>query len=149
MNYSIDWDGPGERDRDGEGDLEPCPFCGGDAKYGEAAECGDGAYVVSCTSCQASSMVAFASKEDPRQKLTEAWNRRAGWRPAWDAPRDGRTIEARAVMRVHHLRDCKFPIMPKNWRPDTPDTEWTITEWRPIQRNAEGPASKASTEAKE
>lgn len=147
MNYSIDWDGPGERDRDGEGDLLPCPFCGGDAQYGEAIEAGDSAYVVSCTSCQASSMVAFASKDDPRRVLADAWNRRAGnWHSLDSVPKKGSpTIEVRAVMRVHHMQGCKFPIMPRDWRPDTPDAEWRLTDWR-IAKAEGGAAEEAQSE---
>jgi Lar family restriction alleviation protein len=146
MNYSIDWDGPGERDRD-EDDLLPCPFCGGAPDYTEAKECGDGAYVVTCPNCQASSMVAFASKDDPRRKLTEAWNRRASpWRPIESSPKDGATVEVRGVMRVHHMRGCKFPIMPKDWRPDTPDTEWRLTDWREVGAPSSEQAAAVATE---
>jgi hypothetical protein len=56
----------------------------------------------------------------------------AGWRTIDSAPKDGATIEVRAVMRVHHMLGAKFSMMPSGWRPDTPQTEWHLTEWREV-----------------
>lgn len=48
MNYSIEWDGPGERDSDM--DLLPCPFCGADAEIIECDEPSNkGGTAVQCT----------------------------------------------------------------------------------------------------
>lgn len=54
------------------------------------------------------------------------------WKPIESAPKDGATVEVRGVMFAHRMPGAKFPIMPKDWRPDTPQTEWHITGWREV-----------------
>ena len=56
-----------------------------------------------------------------------------GWRGMESAPMDQVTIEVCGVMRVHRFDGCKFPVMPKDWRPDTPQSEWRLTGWRHVQ----------------
>lgn len=60
-------------------DLLPCPFCGGKAEIVLAEEAGESAFVAQCMTlnCSASSKVIYAIKEDVRELLVEAWNRRA------------------------------------------------------------------------
>jgi len=55
--------------------LEPCPFCGGEAKrftIGDNEPNNAGGDVIVCTRCQASSHVEFGRKEN----LVSSWNRR-------------------------------------------------------------------------
>ncbi len=59
------------------------------------------------------------------------------WQPIETAPRDGTTIEVRGVMLVHYVQGAKFPTMPGDWRPDTPQTRWQPTEWREVAMAAE------------
>jgi hypothetical protein len=54
----------------------------------------------------------------------------SNWRPIAEAPRDGTTVEVRGTMLVHYMQGAKFAIMPRDWRPETPQTEWHLTEWR-------------------
>lgn len=63
----------------GELKIKPCPFCDGEAKIENAAECGPNAYVVACQNpmCMSSSKVIFAD-EDVTRQLVESWNRRTG-----------------------------------------------------------------------
>ena len=60
--------------------LLPCPFCGGDAEYGEVGgEGGDaGGQFVQCTNamCGASSALIFPCGDEPKPLLAERWNRR-------------------------------------------------------------------------
>ena len=53
--------------------LEPCPFCGGDARVVNTP---DGGVCVECSRCLASSCVKFSVKEDARSLVEEAWNAR-------------------------------------------------------------------------
>jgi len=66
-----------------EGELAPCPFCGGAAEIIEDDEAGDSAYAVQCQTrnCAASSCVMFAIKEPVEDQLVEKWNRRAASSP--------------------------------------------------------------------
>ena len=61
-------------------DLKPCPFCGGDAEYGEVGgEGGDaGGQFVQCTNamCAASSALIFPCGDEPKPLLALRWNRR-------------------------------------------------------------------------
>ncbi len=54
------------------------------------------------------------------------------WQPIETAPKDGRTIELRGELLAHHMEGCKFSIMPGDWRPETPQTEWRLTGWREV-----------------
>lgn len=58
-----------------DGELLPCPFCGGKAERFTIQERGDnfGGDVICCTRCQASSHVEFGRKEN----LVDRWNQRA------------------------------------------------------------------------
>ena len=54
--------------------LKPCPFCGGDAEFGEIS----GSHFVQCTSsaCGAASARIFPPMDDVKALLLERWNRR-------------------------------------------------------------------------
>jgi hypothetical protein len=54
-----------------------------------------------------------------------------------EAPDDGSTIEVRGTMLVHHMQGAKFAVMPRNWRPETPQTEWRLTDWRKVDTASE------------
>lgn len=56
-------------------DLLACPFCGGQADYGETA---DGGHYAACTDgmCGASSKLIYPDKTDPKPLVREAWNSR-------------------------------------------------------------------------
>lgn len=69
------------------------------------------------------------------------------WRSMESAPKDGATIEVRGVMLVHYVQGAKFPTMPADWRPDTPQTRWHPTEWRLPEPTSEGVASVPASEA--
>ena len=63
--------------------LEPCPFCGGAAKFGQVEDDEDdinsGGQFIACTNpgCEASTNLRFACGEDPKPLLAEQWNRRS------------------------------------------------------------------------
>jgi hypothetical protein len=61
-------------------ELLPCPFCGGDAEYGEVGGQGDdaGGHFIQCTDarCAASSALIFPCGDEPKPLLRECWNRR-------------------------------------------------------------------------
>lgn len=60
-------------------ELKPCPFCGGNAYFYQIVdeESDDfGGQCVVCTSCNASSHLAFACGDSVKGKLTESWNTR-------------------------------------------------------------------------
>lgn len=69
------------KDAGGESaDLLPCPFCGGEAVYGEnhdptSGECG--MHGIGCAACGAGTAGIFACGDDPKPRLVELWNRRA------------------------------------------------------------------------
>lgn len=53
------------------------------------------------------------------------------WQPIDTAPRNGTTIEIHATMRVHYFNDAAaIAPLPRNWRPDTPQSEWVLQGWR-------------------
>jgi hypothetical protein len=60
--------------------LVPCPFCGGDAAFGEVGGDGDdaGGEFIQCANsdCGASSALIFPLMDDVRDQLRERWNRR-------------------------------------------------------------------------
>lgn len=66
--------------RQHDGSLMPCPFCGGEAEYGEVG--GDGldfgGQFIQCTNalCGASSALIFPCGHEPKPLLAERWNRR-------------------------------------------------------------------------
>lgn len=64
----------------GDGQLLPCPFCGGDAEYGEVGGEGDdaGGQFIQCANarCGASSALIFPCGDEPKPLLRERWNRR-------------------------------------------------------------------------
>lgn len=53
--------------------LKPCPFCGGDGRFGETPE---GGHYIECAGCSASSVLMFPDKCDVRALLAERWNER-------------------------------------------------------------------------
>lgn len=64
--------------------LLPCPFCGGEAAYGNVPDdCmpphpDQGGHFICCTNaaCGASTNLRFAYGDDPKPLLAEQWNRR-------------------------------------------------------------------------
>ncbi|NTI80374.1 Lar family restriction alleviation protein [Rhizobium rhizogenes] len=89
--------------------LEPCPFCGNsDIRFdrhrgaGRGFHSGEDVWSMCCYKCGASVPNMF--EDYGRQKMVEAWNRRAplpiagkgdeGWRPIETAPKDGTPILA-------------------------------------------------------
>ena len=61
--------------------LKPCPFCGGEAEFGEVENESDpnfGGRFVMCQNplCEASSALIFACGDDPKPLLLERWNNR-------------------------------------------------------------------------
>ena len=70
------------------GDLKPCPFCGGEAKFICFNDPEDSPYwngkVIRCGRCGASTAVAFSVKEPAPVHLEPLWNRRQ--EPASDEP---------------------------------------------------------------
>lgn len=62
-------------------DLLPCPFCGGEAQFGNVeGGFNDGGQYISCMACDVSTRLYFPLKEDVRVTLIHDWNRRA-WHP--------------------------------------------------------------------
>ena len=57
--------------------LKPCPFCGGQARYGKCApgpqERGE---YIECKTCGASTNLVFPCMEDAKPSLRDRWNRR-------------------------------------------------------------------------
>jgi len=53
-----------------EGELKPCPFCGGEAKYFHAY----GYHDAQCQNCYAAPF-----KHSDKEGAIAAWNRREGW----------------------------------------------------------------------
>lgn len=57
----------------------PCPFCGGEADFGEVTNPDDGSFgghYIACKKCWAMSRLQFACGDDPKPLLIEAWNSR-------------------------------------------------------------------------
>ena len=61
-------------------ELRPCPFCGGDAEFGQIGGEGDdsGGQFIQCANarCGASSALIFPCGDEPKPLLIERWNRR-------------------------------------------------------------------------
>jgi Lar family restriction alleviation protein len=58
--------------------LLPCPFCGGEPRFGTGASEGiEGGHFIECGNCQASTSLVFPLKDDVTRELAERWNRRA------------------------------------------------------------------------
>lgn len=55
-----------------EGELKPCPFCGGKASY----DTNGSTYWVICLGCGARSRITCFDRDKGRRALAEAWNRR-------------------------------------------------------------------------
>lgn len=79
-------------------DLLPCPFCGGEADFGQQI----GGYFVNCVECLASTNV-IVDHRLTKQEAADKWNTRAlsapppavapqGWQPIATAPKDGTPI---------------------------------------------------------
>ena len=69
-------------------ELEPCPFCGGEAEVNYSCLYETG-YFVSCTICE-----VRTKKYSSREKAKKAWNHRVGCEPAGEhtasnRPKDG------------------------------------------------------------
>lgn len=60
--------------------LMACPCCGSRAVFGQVTDPDDtanfGGHFVTCTGCVLTTDLRFASGDDPRPLLAEAWNRR-------------------------------------------------------------------------
>lgn len=54
-------------------DLQPCPFCGGTARFNETE---DGGYFIECTNCRSSTCLRYSLMDDAKPILAESWNRR-------------------------------------------------------------------------
>lgn len=98
---------------------------------------------------------SFWSEDDARELMRAAITalEAAGmvvvprWNPMNDAPKDGRAIAVQAVIHVHHFEGARFDHMARNWRPDTPQSEWHLTGWREVeQQNEQMAASSDRTE---
>lgn len=55
-------------------DLQPCPFCGGTARFNETE---DGGHFIECTKCRSSTCLRYSLMDDAKPLLAESWNRRA------------------------------------------------------------------------
>lgn len=55
-------------------DLQPCPFCGGTARFNETE---DGGHFIECTNCRSSTCLRYSLMDDAKPILAESWNRRA------------------------------------------------------------------------
>lgn len=69
-----------ERENNGEGlKLLACPCCGAEARYGEIEDEDNddfGGQFAVCTGCGLTTRLWFASMEDPKRVIAEAWNAR-------------------------------------------------------------------------
>ena len=54
--------------------LLGCPFCGGDAHYGENTD--EGLEWIECSKCKACTTAMAPLMEDVKELLAEAWNQR-------------------------------------------------------------------------
>lgn len=57
--------------------LQPCPFCGSRAAFGDD---GDGGNFIECVNkqCGITTVLQYSLKEDCKPLLAERWNRRLG-----------------------------------------------------------------------
>jgi hypothetical protein len=86
-------------------EMLPCPFCGGDAVFGEINSHGEdtedaGGHFIQCTNaaCGASIALIFPCMDDPKPQLLERWNTRA---PA--AGRTERSEPGDAADKLRHI----------------------------------------------
>lgn len=60
--------------------LLPCPFCGGQADFGQVADSeidpNSGGEFIDCSQCHASTALVFPLKGDVKRELIERWNQR-------------------------------------------------------------------------
>ena len=60
--------------------LKPCPFCGGEAEFGQCFFTEDneyaGAEFISCMQCDATTAPVFPCVDDVKRLLMERWNKR-------------------------------------------------------------------------
>lgn len=64
-----------------------------------------------------------------------------GWQDIETAPDDGRTIEVRATILMHRIAGASFEFLPKDWRPDSPQSIWRFTHWREAVSETPPPAA--------
>lgn len=87
--------------------LLPCPFCDGEAQFGESP---DGGEFIECSNrrCKTSSKLMYPNKEGVKDLLAEAWNQRV------PKALSGASIPKRLVRDVFPTvkvaRPTKFPI---------------------------------------
>lgn len=62
-------------------ELQPCPFCGGAARFGRCApeeveNADDGAEYIECENCGAATALVFPCMDDAKPALAGRWNKR-------------------------------------------------------------------------
>ena len=61
--------------------LKRCPFCGGEAEFGQCSLAEDndnaGAEFISCVQCDATTALVFPCMDEAKTMLMERWNKRA------------------------------------------------------------------------
>ena len=57
-------------------ELKPCPFCGGEAAFGECVRLKPVTYFVNCTECLASTNQLAPCHGLPKEEAAKDWNRR-------------------------------------------------------------------------
>lgn len=81
--------------------LSPCPFCGGEARFGQSSPTEDndyaGAEYIECINarCFATTACMFPCMQDVKPLLAERWNKRAAHEQARGQPEDLLRIQVR------------------------------------------------------
>lgn len=58
---------------DDEVKLKPCPFCGGEPRWGTSPDEG---HFIECSRCGSSTNLTYYLKDDASRDVAEKWNRR-------------------------------------------------------------------------